>query len=312
MWQYNPNAMRSEWMLAPSSVLAGGNLDTSDDVTYYNPYTGQYNPSQGDVLQWQYNPSTMTSQWMLAPMSGGGGGGNLDGMGDVSYYNTFNGQTQPSQGDFLQWNYNPQSNRAEWTLIPGNLVGGGNLDNNFDVTYYNPYNGQNQPSQGDILQWQFNPSTMTSEWMLAPLGSGGGGGGTLDSVASDVFYPMGSASIGYQHTLNWDGSTWVPGYNYNYSDSTIKTNIAPITGALDKIRNLRGVTFEWTDPKYVGSTIGMIAQEIEVEFPEVVHTGADDKKQVDYGSMVGALVEAIKEQQEQIEALSARITELGG
>ena len=147
------------------------------------------------------------------------------------------------------------------------------------------------------------------ETYLYLLAMGGGGGGSLDQVASDVYYP---GPINFNDTLNWDGSNWVPGFNYNYSDSTLKTNITPITGALDKIRNLRGVRFEWTDPKYRGSTIGMIAQEIEVEFPEVVHTGTDDKKQVDYGSMVGALVEAIKEQQEQISALSARITELGG
>ena len=308
MWQYNPQNNVSEWLLTPSYTLGGGNLDNNFDVTYYNPNNNQYQPSNGDVLMWQNNPQSGANEWLLTPSYTLGGGGNLDNNFDVSYYNVVNGNTQPQSGDFLQWNYNPQSNQNEWTLIPAYAVGGGPLDNATDVTYYNPSNGQYQPSNGDVLQWNYNPQTNNYGWLLAPMG-GGGGGGSLDQVASDVYYP---GPINYQDTLNWDGANWVPGYNFNYSDSTLKTNITPITGALDKIRNLRGVRFEWTDPKYRGSTIGMIAQEIEVEFPEVVHTGADDKKQVDYGSMVGALVEAIKEQQEQISALSARITELGG
>ena len=57
---------------------------------------------------------------------------------------------------------------------------------------------------------------------------------------------------------------------------------------------------------------GVVAQEVEKVLPEVVSEDDDGMKSVAYGNMVGLLVEAIKEQQKQIDALTARINTLEG
>jgi hypothetical protein len=56
--------------------------------------------------------------------------------------------------------------------------------------------------------------------------------------------------------------------------------------------------------------IGFIAQDIEPFFPEMVRTNSDGYKSVDYGKMTVVLLQAVKEQQEQIDAQQKEINEL--
>ena len=88
-----------------------------------------------------------------------------------------------------------------------------------------------------------------------------------------------------------------------YSDRRLKRNIETIDNALDKVNNLRGVTFE----KGLQPSLGVIAQEVEEVLPELVKTDTDGMKSVAYGNMVGLLIEAIKEQQKQIQELKSKI-----
>ena len=86
---------------------------------------------------------------------------------------------------------------------------------------------------------------------------------------------------------------------YGTSDQRIKTNIKTIDNALWKVQQLRGV--EYNDIKLGSRHIGLIAQEVEHIIPEVVTTNeTNDLKSVAYGNMIGLLIEAIKEQQEEI------------
>ena len=81
----------------------------------------------------------------------------------------------------------------------------------------------------------------------------------------------------------------------------IKTNIQTIDNALEKVTQLRGASFI----KNGKESIGVIAQEVEEIVPEVVVTGKDEEglKSVAYGNMVGLLIEAVKEQQKEIDRL---------
>ena len=85
------------------------------------------------------------------------------------------------------------------------------------------------------------------------------------------------------------------------SDIRTKENIITIDSALDKVLGLHGVYF--TRKNEEGRRVGVIAQEVEDILPEVVYTGEDGMKSVSYGSIVGLLIEAIKEQNEQIKKL---------
>jgi len=86
-----------------------------------------------------------------------------------------------------------------------------------------------------------------------------------------------------------------------YSDERLKRNIETINKPIDIVNALRGVKFE-KDGRH---STGVIAQEVEKVLPEVVHTDADGMKSVAYGNVVGVLIEAIKEQQKQIDWLTA-------
>ena len=82
-----------------------------------------------------------------------------------------------------------------------------------------------------------------------------------------------------------------------FSDERLKSDIETIDNALDKVMNMRGVSYT----KQAEKGIGVIAQEIEKVLPEVVTDG--EYKSVAYGNIVGVLIEAIKEQQKQIDKL---------
>ena len=94
------------------------------------------------------------------------------------------------------------------------------------------------------------------------------------------------------------------------SDIRVKDNIQTIDSALDKVLKMRGVYFTKKNEK--GRRTGLIAQEVEEILPEVVYTDdTEDKlKSVSYGSIVGLLIEAIKEQQETINDLKSRLSHL--
>ena len=94
-----------------------------------------------------------------------------------------------------------------------------------------------------------------------------------------------------------------------FSDITLKENIEVIPNALDKVSQIRGITFDRIDIDDEPRQSGVIAQEVEKVLPEVVRTAQDGTKTVAYGNMVGLLIEAIKEQQKQIDDLKAKLEE---
>ena len=100
---------------------------------------------------------------------------------------------------------------------------------------------------------------------------------------------------------------YAPAFYYN-SDESLKDNVAPLQGSLDKIRALGGVSFDWK--KDGSKAIGLIAQDVEKVYPELVSEDANGIKSVQYGNLVAPLIEAIKEQQNQIDALKAEIEAL--
>lgn len=104
------------------------------------------------------------------------------------------------------------------------------------------------------------------------------------------------------------------------SDERAKTNVVNLEKSLDKVLSLRGVSFKW-NPDVVPlrakakdtASVGLIAQEVEKVIPEAVVTETVEKqelKTVEYGNLVAVLVEAIKEQQQQIEDLKERVATL--
>ena len=94
------------------------------------------------------------------------------------------------------------------------------------------------------------------------------------------------------------------------SDRRLKEDIQPIENALEMVLAMRGVQFRWRDrSRGEGLQVGLIAQEVEEVLPETVFTEQDElgTKSIAYANLTAVLIEAIKEQQVQIEALEARL-----
>lgn len=112
---------------------------------------------------------------------------------------------------------------------------------------------------------------------------------------TEVFHYMYNAD-----TVNFNGDIVA----YHSSDKRLKTNILPIESALDKIDKLGGYTFDWVPTEEVhsneGTDIGVIAQEIEEQFPELVTTRENGYKAVKYDKLVAVLLQGIKELRQEI------------
>ena len=110
----------------------------------------------------------------------------------------------------------------------------------------------------------------------------------------------------------------ITAFTSGMSDRRLKDNITTITDPLEKVMRLRGVSFDWNATSRKGKhDIGLIAQEVEEVLPEVVSETNMDVgdfadhpqvlKTVSYSPIVSLLIEAIKHQQTQIDALREKI-----
>jgi hypothetical protein len=105
----------------------------------------------------------------------------------------------------------------------------------------------------------------------------------------------------------WTNKVW------ETSDPTLKTNIRPLVGSLSSLSSINGVSFEWT--KSGERSIGVLADQVEQVYPELVALKETElvegekeyTKAVNYSGLIGVLIEAVKEQQVQIEALQAQV-----
>ena len=97
------------------------------------------------------------------------------------------------------------------------------------------------------------------------------------------------------------------------SDRRLKQDITTLSSSLEKIQQLRGVNYNWRKENNIGVKfeedlqVGLIAQEVEAVFPELVDTDASGYKSVEYSKLVAVLIEAIKEQQVKIGSLESQV-----
>jgi hypothetical protein len=194
----------------------------------------------------------------------------------------------------------------------------------------------------DTNNWHIHPNDLSSYGGTALRGSRNAwyginfyGGGNIPNLMFDgsanggiyfetgrwaMYYSYGNASWGINTSTTSSGvALYASGDIYStgnitaYSDGRKKDNVVAIKNALDGVLKLRGVTYTWNDKKesdigYGKTEIGVIAQEVEKVFPEVVKYMEDvDVYSVAYGNITAILIEAIKEQHSIITSQNDRL-----
>ncbi len=135
----------------------------------------------------------------------------------------------------------------------------------------------------------------------------------MDAVSGEVAI---SATPSTANKLTVGGSIGATAFNVT-SDARLKTNILPVTHVLGQLMSLNAYTYNFVKTHPSGFSlptdkrqIGVMAQEVEAQFPELVTTDANGYKAVDYTKLSALLLQAMKEQQQDIDELKKMVIEL--
>ena len=172
-------------------------------------------------------------------------------------------------------------------------------ENNTQVYFNGVYQSKsNYSTSGTILTFNVAPpNNITIEVIhLASLLSNG-----LTNISDD------GTDITIDNNLTVGGTITATGDIVSdcSSDERLKDNISVILNPIDKIKQIKGVEFDWNNKQstFKGHDIGVVAQDIEKVLPELVNTRDNGYKAVKYDKLTALLIEAIKQQQEEIEEL---------
>jgi len=169
-----------------------------------------------------------------------------------------------------------------------------------------PTNGQNIIANGIPYSY----STSTNSWTRISSGvslvattSTNISGGTTGSIP----YQSSTGTTAFSGNLTFNSATGeLTCVDINTtSDMNLKDNVSTISNPWNKLENIRGVQFNWKESGQL--SYGLIAQELEQTFPELVGTNDSGLKSIRYLPLIGILLEAIKAQQAQIDQLIEKI-----
>lgn len=149
-----------------------------------------------------------------------------------------------------------------------------------------------------------NNVTGTGEAVYCPAGVYSTGHNWLEGSITTSNHPI-NTGTGYISCGNLTSSGAITGTTVTgTSDKRKKTSITTLENSLEKVCQLRGVSYNWKDSGV--ADVGVIAQEVRKVVPEVVHEGEEGILSVDHGHLIGHLIEAIKTLEKRVKELEER------
>nr|VFK40990.1 MAG: MAM domain-containing protein, meprin/A5/mu [Candidatus Kentron sp. TC] len=207
---------------------------------------------------------------------------------------------------------NGTSNHVLWLKANSGNVGIGTItpEEIMEIKHSEPVLSLHEPNVAT-----FKVGSDGGIFKIAAMDNGfGGHTGNFDANDSQILSMSNSGNVGIGTTnpaYKLDVAGIIRGNNVSSSDARLKENIHSLENPLDKIVELRGVSFDWRDKrKGTEREIGVIAQELEKEFPELVSTDEEGYKSVAYGKLTAVLIEGMKAQQARIAELEREMKEL--
>ena len=322
------NPLQEDLNLGGQSIIGDGDITADGTVCDENGCIGD-NSFSGDLTVGGYkirecNSATINSAgWyriaVNGPMINGGNGGNR------------------ATGKFTVWDTDSSEHSAitfyasvhfgkypSLNLLNRSRYGGGHIDkirlieaDTYAGAAVEIYVGSSSNLPGNTLYYCLEENFQASSWSPVDWTAGDLPSGfsatqldldTYDPIFAvtgdghdNAFFVTGSGS------LSASGNITAPGFFYS-SDKTLKKNIKKITNPLERIIQLEGVSFNWKKDNQ--ESIGLIAQDVEKVFPELVFTNKEGLKTVAYGNLIAPLIEALKIQDNKIEQLIKEIEQL--
>lgn len=140
--------------------------------------------------------------------------------------------------------------------------------------------------------------------------------GNTISGTNNLYISPSSGNVGVGKTspgakLDVNGTVRAGSFIYS-SDKALKYDIAPLADAeTEKLLDMQAVSFKWKNSGE--KAIGLIAQDVEKLFPELVKTSrTDNLKSIDYAGLIPVIIERLKRQQEEIESLRGQTSNISG
>jgi hypothetical protein len=121
-----------------------------------------------------------------------------------------------------------------------------------------------------------------------------------------------TGTAGWRFYINTTtGNGWMQGTLTQTSDARLKKDISPLQNPLQKIIRLNGYTYHWKNENSDNRLqTGVLAQEVQKLFPELVVENKDGILAVNYSGLIPVLIESVKEQQKQIDELKKLVQQL--
>jgi hypothetical protein len=219
--------------------------------------------------------------------------GNAGTTPGVNFVGTTDNQRLLIKGSFVGVGRTNAITTAEFFGVDA-PVGAGN----FGGMYINTTNIAGSPFYGysqsnNVVAYHYVDGTDTNKWKLVVAG------GVRLTVANNGFVGIGTTVPDSPLSVVGNASKTGGGSWSVFSDLRLKKNVEPLTGALDRLLQLRPVTFEYKDPQSIheapGVQIGMIAQEVEKVFPDWVDTAPNGMKRLSIHGFEALTVQALRE-----------------
>ncbi len=307
--------------VADSNVLFTGPVTIPGTTTYYPPASGA-----GSRMMWYPQKAAFRvgavngTKWDKDSIGrySFSSGYNTSASGFIStslgYATTASGSSSTSMGTFTTASGNYSTSMGYGTTASGNY--------STSIGTVTTANGNYSTSMGfstiaksdySLVIGLYNDTTASNR--LFEIGNG-----IDDNTRSNAMTVLTNGNVGIGisnpfHKLHVVGNIVASG-TITPSDIRYKKNIHSITNALDKIMQLNGVFYDLRRSEFpqmqfdTKEQVGLIAQNVEQVLPNVVYTGSDGYKGVDYAKLVPLLIEAIKAQQKQIDEQRKMIEQL--
>lgn len=133
---------------------------------------------------------------------------------------------------------------------------------------------------------------------------------TVNQTKLSFFTRSNTGILAERFYIQGTGNAWLQGTLTQASDARLKQNIQPLRSVLNKLEQLNGYTYNWiNDQRDTEEQIGLLAQEVQKNYPQLVKQNDKGELSVNYSGLVPVLLEGIKEQQKQMETLKQQLNE---